>query len=406
MRAAWVAFLLCVSASAQVLESRTYATSGHPTEAIATPDGKYVLVTVDRQGASGIDVFEVEPGKLKKIAFQSLGSQNAQGILLIPHSTTLAVGLSNAGVAFLPLDETLRGKAKPGVLPQGERSGTGYLAVTPDGQYLFAANEYGAGGNVGVIALHRDQAGAIHPEAITQIPTPNTTPGVTISPDGSRLYAVGEVIRPEVAARLPGRGVKTLERDGCVQADPGRSRPNGVLYAIDVSQARALTRDASPDQVRRVVVARVDAGCSPVREAVTADGRTVYVTARGDNRILAFDTAALEGAHRAARFNPDDTAADAEPPLSAAFDSGGAAPAGLKLFAGDKYLLVADSNRFAGGPGNASVFDLTDPARPVLRQTIHTGAFPRNITASPDGATLYLTIFSGDELMVLTPARH
>ena len=84
-----------------------------------------------------------------------------------------------------------------------------------------------------------------------------------------------------------------------------------------------------------------------------------------------------------------------------AIESGGAAPVGLRLFRDGKALLVANSNRFAGGPGNATVFDLTDPAKPILRQTIKTGAFPRNITISADGATLYLTVFSGDQLMVL-----
>jgi len=37
----------------------------------------------------------------------------------------------------------------------------------------------------------------------------------------------------------------------------------------------------------------------------------------------------------------------------------------------------------------------------VLLQTIKTGEFPRNITASADGAMLYMTIFNGNELMVL-----
>ena len=64
-------------------------------------------------------------------------------------------------------------------------------------------------------------------------------------------------------------------------------------------------------------------------------------------------------------------------------------------------LLVANSNRFAGGPGNATVVDLSDASKPVLRQTIKTGEFPRNIRSSADERTLYLTIFSGDELMVL-----
>ena len=140
MRSAWLAgvLLAAVGASAQVLESKTFKTSGHPTEALATPDGQYVLVTVTGagfSGSSGIEVFHWADGggKLERVALQPLGSEGAQGIVLIPHTQTLAVGLSNAGVAFLPLDDTLRGKAKPQVLPQGDRSGSGYLAATPDG---------------------------------------------------------------------------------------------------------------------------------------------------------------------------------------------------------------------------------------------------------------------------------
>ena len=78
---------------------------------------------------------------------------------------------------------------------------------------------------------------------------------------------------------------------------------------------------------------------------------------------------------------------------------------GFFLFNGGKSMLVANSNRFAKGNGNAAVFDLSDPAKPVLRQTIKTGEFPRNISASPDGATLYLTVFSGDEVMVLRESK-
>jgi DNA-binding beta-propeller fold protein YncE len=389
MRISWLLLLaLCVAAGAQTLVTKTFSTTGHPTEALGTPDGQYVLVTVDRQGGGGgIDVFHVEGDKLKRVAYQALGGAGAQGILLIPHTQMLAVGVSDAGVAFLPLEDTLRGKAKAGALPQGDRSGTGYLAVTPDGQYLFAANEYGEGGNVAVIALHRDEAGAVHPELLAKIPTPNTTPGVVISPDGTRVYAVGEVTRADVAARLPGHGVKELERDGCVQGRPDRTNANGVLYAIDVAKAEAMTRDALPEQLRGTVTARVDAGCSPVREAVTADGAMVYVTARGDDRVLVFDAKALES--------------DREHAFVRAISSGGDAPVGLKLFGDGKGLLVANSNRFSGGAGNVSVFDLSDAAKPVLRQTIKTGAFPRNITSSADGKTLYLTVFNGDELMVL-----
>jgi len=379
-------------ASAQKMDVKTFGTSGHPTQALATADGQYVLVTVDTGGGgSGIDVFHDEAGKLKKVAFQSLGGGGAQGILLVPHTQMLAVGLSNEGVAFLPLDDTLRGKAKAQVLPQGDRAGSGYLAVTPDGQYLFVANEYGEGGNIGVIALHRDEAGAIHPATLAHIPTPRATPGVTISKDGTRVYTVGEVVGAAVAERLPGHGIPELERNHCVQANPEKAMPNGVVYVIDVAKAAALTNESTPQDARRAVVALSDAGCSPVREALTADGATLYLTARGDNAVLAFDARKLE--------------TDREHAFLRSIPSGGEAPVGLFLFDGGKSMLVANSNRFAKGNGNAAVFDLSDPAKPVLRQTIKTGEFPRNISASPDGSTLYLTVFSGDEVMVLRESK-
>jgi DNA-binding beta-propeller fold protein YncE len=367
------------TASGQVLESKTYGTSGKPTEALATPDGQWVLVTVDAGRGGGIDVFHVEGDRLKKVAFQPLGSEGTQGILLIPHTKVLAVGLSNAGVAFLPLEETLKGKAKPGVLAQGDRSGSGYLAASPDGQLLFVANEYGEGGNLGVIALHTDAAGVIHPVLVTKLHTP-------ISTDGKRVYTVGEVMNPKATERLPGHGVAELQRDGCVQGSPGRGMPNGVLYGFDVAKLEALTVEMAGRAESTARVALVNAGCSPVREAVTADGALVYVTARGDNKVLVFDTKRLES--------------DPEHALVRAIATGGEAPVGLKLFDGDRMLLVANSNRFAGGNGNATVFDVSGE-KPVLKQTIKTGEFPRNITASADGKTLYLTIFNGNELMVL-----
>jgi len=185
MRSLLLAAALAAStlASAQVLDSRTFSTEGHPVQAIWTPDGQHVLVTVANQRGSGIEVFRVEGDKLKRETYQPIGNENAQGILLIPHTGLLAVGLSNVGVAFLPLDATLKGKATPRAISQGDRPGSGYLAVTPDGSTLFVANEYGQGGNVGVIALPRDDQNRLTPTATAQILTPDTT----ASPDGRAL---------------------------------------------------------------------------------------------------------------------------------------------------------------------------------------------------------------------------
>ena len=384
MKIVALVMVLAVGASAQVLESKTYSTSGRASTAVATADGQYVLVTVNGRGSAGIDVFRNSDGKLEKAGYQSLGGEQAQGMVVIPHTRMLAVGLSNAGVAFLSLDEAIAGKAKPVVLAEGEGSGSGYLAVSPDGQTLFVANEYGGGGNVGVIALHRDEAGKIAPQAVAQIPTPRATPGIAISSDGTRLYAAGEIIPPPIAAKWPGHGVKELERSGCTQAQQGREMANGALYTIDVAKAAALPVGTVGKDARAAMVSWMDAGCSPVREQESTDGKKLYVTARGDDRVLEFDSAKI--------------VSDPQNALLRALETGGEAPVGLKLFDRDTKLLVANSNRFAGWNGSAAVIDLSTGK---VVQKIKTGEFPRNIGASADGKTLYLSVFSSNELMVL-----
>ena len=165
--------------------------------------------------------------------------------------------------------------------------------------------------------------------------------------------------------------------------------PNGGLFVIDVAKASAPPIDYSPQHERPDAVLRlINAGCSPVREAVSSDGKTVYVTARGDDSILVFDAAALEH--------------DPEHALLRTLETNGIAPVGLALFDHDRKLLVANSNRFSFGPGNATVIDLSDPAKPTFLQTIKTGLFPRNITVAPDGRSMLLTVYFEDKVMLLT----
>ena len=391
MRSLLLAAALAASttASAQILNVHAFNTSGHPTQAIWTPDGQHVLVTVTRHPIeSGIEVFRVDGPKLKRVAWQPLGHDPAQGIVLIPNTGLVAVGLSNAGVIFLSLDAVLQGNADPHALSQGDHPGSSYLAVTPKGDHLFVANETLHGGSVGIIAIRRDPKGHPVPEAVAQLPTPLATAGILLSPDATRLYALDDVLAKDLPERLPGNDTPELHHGNCMQDAGSAPNTNGGLFIIDAVKASAPPTDYSPQHERDATLHLLNAGCSPVREVLSSDGRTLYVSARGDDSVLVFDAAALE-------HDPDRA-------FLRSIETNGIAPVGLGLFDHDRKLLVANSNQFSITPGNATVIDLTDPDKPTFLQTIKTGFYPHDITVSPDGRSMLLTLYLEDQLMLLT----
>lgn len=341
-----------------------------------TPDGQDVLVGSFQPGPGGsasLDVFHETDGTFKRMASMGLPSKSIEGVALVPGTHTLALGLGEVGVGFLPLADALQGKGKVLLMPLGSGIAAGLLSPTADGKMIFAGDEYGDGGAVTAIALRPDADGRMHLAKVGRTLTPRANAGLTTSPDSKRVYATGEIIRQDIPATLAGHGIAALQRSGCMQKTGGKPQSNGVLYVIDASSQKILQQ--------------FDAGCSPTRDIVSADGKTLYVTARGDDKVLVFDTEALEK-------NPAHAFLRAIP-------TGGSSPVGLALFDGGKKLLVANSNRFANGSGTATVIDLSDPAAPKVVQTIPTGDFPRNIDVSADGRTLAMTVFASGEVMVL-----
>jgi 6-phosphogluconolactonase (cycloisomerase 2 family) len=173
-----------------------------------------------------------------------------------------------------------------------------------------------------------------------------------------------------------------LTRTGCYQQAGGGTQANGLLTVIDVAKAEANPSSAA-------IVSTVNAGCSPVRAVETADGSTLWVSARGDNRVLAFSTGMLE-------TNPGNA-------LLGYADTGGTAPVGLRLFDSGKLLAVANSNRFGTGSiANATVLSVVVPASASVVQTISTGLFPREITVGSDDKTLYLTNYNSGSFQVIS----
>jgi DNA-binding beta-propeller fold protein YncE len=79
----------------------------------------------------------------------------------------------------------------------------------------------------------------------------------------------------------------------------------------------------------------------------------------------------------------------------------GGNPVGLALFHNEKFLAVANSNRFGDGEANATILSIADQASINVVATISTGRFPREITVGSDDATLYLTNFDSASFQVI-----
>jgi len=242
----------------------------------------------------------------------------------------------------------------------------------------------GTNGNIGVVAIQRDSGGNFTSGTtlIGQIATGgNAIAGMMLSPDGTRLYVTSEIVAGGTVAA--GGGNPVLSKSGCEQG--GVSSINGLLTVVDVSKAEAAPNAGA-------ILATVDAGCSPVRLSETADATTLWVTVRGDDRVLAFDTAKLES-------HPNNA-------LLGFAATGGTAPVGMRLFHNDQLLAVANSNRFLTGTANATILNVVSPSAAGVVATISTGNFPREITVGPDGTTLYLTNFDSDTLQVIRITFH
>ena len=382
------------SAPAVTLSSVTYPTMGAPFQAAVNSAG-VVFVGESGGGGNGIEVFVPGGGGLTSSCFNSLSASLLQqgasvsNLSFLPNGTDLAAGIGDPGAAFFNLSALESCTASGTVVSQGALSageGTQEVAVTPDGKFAFASNEYGvvsgtsSEGNIGVVSLQYDSAGDVTSAStlLGQISTGgNAIAGMTLSPDGTRLYVTSEVAPAGIASA--GSGNPVLTENDCVQS--GGAQPNGILTVIDVAKA-----ESAPGQ--SAVLATVNAGCSPVRMAETADGSTLWVAIRGDNRVLAFSTGMLE-------LNAGNA-------LLGYADTGGTAPVGIRLFHNNQLLAVANSNRFETGTANSTVLYVAVPATAAVVQTTQTGLFPREIEVGPDDATLYLTNYDSGTLQVIS----
>jgi DNA-binding beta-propeller fold protein YncE len=355
------------TASAPLLAGITPSTvtvSGSPFGVAILPGGQYAVAAVGNLASpSELAVLALNGGTpelVRTVTLPTTGLAPAEvdaAGLAISHDGQYLAVTQDLMTTILSVPALLAGTGDPvlGELRDGG-GGTIEAAFSADDRYLFVSDEYASALSVFDLAKALRAGFSAAGVAVGRLILGNDVVGSVLSPDGKYLYVTSEVASPDDTA-------------------------NGLLQVVDVEKAETDTAAS--------LVASADAGCQPVRVTLSADGSVAWVTARGSDALLAFDTAAL-------RTRPDSALrADVQV---------GPQPVGVVLADDGKYALVANSARFTApdSPQTVSVVD-TGAAlagRSALAGSIEAGDFPRELGYDPFSREVILSNFGSGTVEV------
>jgi DNA-binding beta-propeller fold protein YncE len=352
---------------------------GHPFEALASPDGCWVFVSVvsshqnPSTGGGGIAVLRWMGPQLALERIVPLSPPRPAGMALSNDGRLLVVA-DDRVVHFLDVARLVSGDAHPvlGSIWDARAGGSVYVAVSSDDRTLFVSDE--DVDTVTVIDLQSArQTGFREAAIIGRIPTGRAPVGLALSRDGHYLFITSEVWR----------GRSGWPKD--CRRQPGLRSAAGAVEIVDVARARHSPTEA--------VVGLTPAGCSPVRAVLSQDGTRLYVSARESNAVLVFDEGRL--------VSDPPHALLATVPV-------GTAPVGIEVVQHGERFVVANSSRFGGKGGeDLTVLDASklDQGRAAVIGTIAVGTFPRELHATPDGQALLLTDYGSDRIELIPISR-
>ncbi|MFE0020873.1 hypothetical protein [Amycolatopsis sp. NPDC059021] len=329
------------------------------------PSGHTAFVALGTQlGVLDTDAFPPRLARTVPLPSAGLGKEGATGLALTHDGRALLVA-TGSGAIVLDAAKAAAGQPDAALGTLTGTAGTSAIEVTvsPDDRYAFVSQEYGntqtgGRGAIEVFDLRKALDTGFGPgAAVGAVALGKAVVGTALSPDGRRLYATSQVA-----------------------ADGGQ----GQLSVLDLA-----TLETNPGNS---VLRNVPAGCNPVRVAAAPDGKTVWVTARQSNALLAFDAATLVTTPGQALLTSVQV---------------GTAPVGLAFARDGSRIVTADSNRFAA-PGASTGLTVVDTraalgGKPALGR-VPTGAFPREFALSPDGSTLLVTDFGSRQIQALDTA--
>lgn len=330
---------------------------GSPFSVVATADGRWSFVTLN----SAVEVLSNRsPAPIADRQVSVPGTPQGEQLTNDGRYLLVADG-SGAVVIDVARAEDGAAGAVLGTLSSPAGQGAVEVAVSPDDRFAFVTLELSD--SLAVFDLHKALASGFGPADFAGTVPLGTAPvGLAVSPDGRWIFATSESAKGAATAQAA-----------------------GTVTVIGLRQAETRPADA--------VVGMVPAGCSPVRVVTSADGKVVWVTARGSDAVLGFSAAAL-------RTDPGHA-------LLARVQVG-EAPVGLALSGDGQRLVVADSDRFSakGATANLAVVNVRAAlaGRPALLGLIPAGAFPREMTVIPRTDTLLVTDYLAEQVQAVNLA--
>ncbi|MBU3078757.1 YncE family protein [Sphingomonas quercus] len=343
---------------------QTVAVPGHPFAAEATSDNCHLFASLSQGPASGaVAVLTNEKGSFGVTRSVRLPRGSGAGLALSHDGSMLAVSTGEA-LVLLDAEKLVTADEDPliATVPEGSH-GAVYTQFSKDDALLFVSEEDSA--SIAVLNVAALRQGQGSKAVVGRIATGQAPVGLALSPDGSRLFSTSQIA---------GISAECMPEQG-----GGRPHAKGALLSIDVAKAAT--------DLRHAVVGMAKLGCNPVRVAVTADGHSLWVSERGDGRVLGIDPSSLaSGGARVTRIEV------------------GKSPVGLAIRPDGQQLWIADSDRFANGGGALALVTPAIAGEAKLASTIRVGAFPRDLRFLPDGKTLVAALY-GEDAVLLHPTE-
>ena len=344
---------------------------GHPFSALPSADDCWLFVSLSVNRDHGaVAVLHNQDGQFTLDHVVALKG-HSYGESLSHDGKVLAV-VGGGQVAVFDVGALEQRAVNPilGIFRDGDGSGAIYAAISPDDRLLVVSDEHADRISVYELARARSD-GFASPKPSGRVPMAVAPVGLAFSPDGRWLYATSEKAPP-----------RSLAASCEPEQGNGRMHPEGLLFRIDVGLA---VRDPA-----HAVVAAFPAGCNPVRVAVSPSGSQVWVTARGSDALL--------------RFQTDDLLARSHGAGYAKY-SIGTSPVGLAVRPDGAQVWAALSHRYGKkGLGQLAGVALEANTSSVKLMSTPAAGFPREIAFLHEGRTLVATLFAAQRVeFVSTP---